>query len=50
LAHGSKTQLIEEAAEFFGDKKIFYRDEDGVVQGAFFYDFFDLPEHPTKAV
>jgi hypothetical protein len=44
LAYGSKEKLIEEAAEFFGDRKIFYRDEDGIVQGAFFYDFFDLPE------
>jgi hypothetical protein len=44
LAHGSKDQLIEEAAEFFGDRKIFYRDEDGIVQGAFFYDFFELPD------
>ena len=43
LENGSKTELIAEAAEFFRGKRVFYRDEEGEVQSAYFYDYFDLP-------
>lgn len=35
---GSKEQLIEDAAEFFGEEPIFYKDEEGNLTKTFFHE------------